>query len=275
MHDWFNAKAASLLVGASQVRVSRQALRTNDNERNEVPTHRDREGSTGMNTEVDDFANDMLALRDADAQQHTPVADEDIAVDIDDLAVMETFATQTQMVRQISANGNDAELEEEDGETLQEVTVNVPPVFRPLTFLGGDDLPAIVEKRIKKGHEAILEEQPKWSLLARILKEIEDTTASVVESHAGLSEVSDISFLTSLMPGRCAWNEYRPDNGLLRPYMSPAPTIPHYYGTNRSPFQPKRRSQDDADLISQQLAAREEWGAPIESSSDEPISRRG
>ena len=73
-----------------------------------------------------------------------------------------------------------------DGEEPQGLpTSHAPPVFRPLSFGLEENLAASVKKRLRKGHEPVLEEQPKWSLLARILKEIEDTIARVTETHVG------------------------------------------------------------------------------------------
>ena len=48
-----------------------------------------------------------------------------------------------------------------------------------------DVLRRSVAKRLRKGHEPVLEELPKWSLLAKVLKEIEDTMARIKTSHAG------------------------------------------------------------------------------------------
>jgi DNA excision repair protein ERCC-4 len=99
---------------------------------------------------------------------------------------METFATQTQTVPQGIDRETDVE-EDEDEDNLQEVTSEAPPpVFRPLMFDADEDLTASVKKRMRKGHDSVLEEQPKWSLLAKVLKEIEDTIARVTDTHAGL-----------------------------------------------------------------------------------------
>lgn len=170
-HDWFNAKAASLLVEGSQSRISRPAL-VMDNEEEPAAAENGREAS---------FEDDEAALRDAEVAT-------DGNVDASEEEIMSTFATQTQTVRQRSEDDEDGDAavgEEEEAETLQPVTVNAPPVFRPISFMTEEDLTATVQHRLRKGHEAILEEQPKWSLLAKVLKEIEDTIARVSESHAG------------------------------------------------------------------------------------------
>jgi len=189
MHDWFNAKAASLLVEASQGRVSRQSL-IMDNEPDIEDIHRERAEPNGINGGVDEFADDMSALHDAEELQGAANGGVPLPMDDDEIAVMETFATQTQTVRQERSNG-DAETDvvddEEDEDSLREVTTEAPPVFRPLTFSGAEDLTASVKRRLRKGHEAVLEEQPKWSLLAKILKEIENTIARVAETHAGMA----------------------------------------------------------------------------------------
>jgi DNA excision repair protein ERCC-4 len=59
-----------------------------------------------------------------------------------------------------------------------------PPVFRPVNFDLDENLEKSVKSRMKKGHEPVLEELPKWALLAKILKEIEDTMARIQRSHA-------------------------------------------------------------------------------------------
>jgi DNA excision repair protein ERCC-4 len=167
VHDWFNAKAAALLVEASQTRVSRRSL-TLDSE-----TPADAEGSAAVS--ADNFDEDEMALRDAeDAQRNNDESD-----------VMDAIATQTQTIPQSQRPVEDAEQDEEDGDDLQEVSDTAPPVFRPLAFAMEDNLEASVKRRLRKNHEVVLEEQPKWALLAKVLKEIEDTIARVTDSHAG------------------------------------------------------------------------------------------
>ncbi len=194
MHDWFNAKSASLLVEASQARVSRQAL-TMDNEPDEHSRTRNRQKSNGTTGVVDDYSEDMLALDEAEAQQSATEADGSEAMQDDELTVMEAFATQTQTVRHDWSNGDsiNQEIQEENSEdTLREVMADAPPVFRPLAFSPAEDLTVSVKRRLRKGYEAILEEQPKWSLLAKVLKEIEDTIARVAETHAGENKYDDV-----------------------------------------------------------------------------------
>ncbi len=191
MHDWFNAKSASLLVGASQSRVSRQSL-TTDNEPDGQAHGRDREEASSSNSEVDEYADEMSALHEAEDKQGATTNADSNASDEDEIALMETFATQTPTVRPDRQNGRISEDMDQDNEeeTLREVTTDAPPIFRPVVFTGGKDLAASVKRRLRKGHEAILEEQPKWSLFAKVLKEIEDTITRVAESHAGVTEVS-------------------------------------------------------------------------------------
>ena len=201
MHDWFNAKSASLLVAASQARVSRQAL-TMDNEPDEDTQPPERADANGAQDGVDRFADDELALHDAEVSQKAADTGEPINVDDDDMAVMETFATQTQTVRQERLDGDGeagmAEIEDDDV-ALREITSDAPPVFRPLAFPIEEDLLSSVQRRLKKGYEAFLEEQPKWSLLGKVLKEIEDTIARVTESHAGM--LTDfVMFPTEMFP---------------------------------------------------------------------------
>lgn len=172
IHDWFNAKAAATLVEASQSRVSRRSL-TLDSETEPEPEAEARNGSVTR----DDFAEDEMALRDA----------EDIQRDNDESGVMDTISTQTQTIPQSQRPVDDDAIVEvdEDGEEMQEISEVAPPVFRPLAFAVEDNLEASVKRRLRKKHEVVLEEQPKWALLATILKEIEDTIARVTESHAG------------------------------------------------------------------------------------------
>jgi len=169
VHDWFNAKAAATLVEASQTRVSRRSLALDSETAEE--TNNAAAGST------DDFDEDEMALRDA----------EDMQRNNDESDVMDTIATQTQTIPQSQRPSQDEEEDAEDEDDLQEVSETAPPVFRPLAFATDDNLEASVKRRLRKDHEVVLEEQPKWALLAKVLKEIEDTIARVTESHAGES----------------------------------------------------------------------------------------
>jgi DNA excision repair protein ERCC-4 len=175
VHDWFNAKAAATLVEASQSRVSRRSLTLDTGSEGDVEVNNDR-------ATRDDFAEDEMALRDA----------EDMQRDNDESGVMDTISTQTQTIPQSQRVADeDPEVEvDDDGEELQEVSEVAPPVFRPLAFAQQDNLEASVKRRLRKNHEVVLEEQPKWALLATILKEIEDTIARVTESHAGKSAMN-------------------------------------------------------------------------------------
>lgn len=108
--------------------------------------------------------------------------------DEDEFDVMDTIATQTQTVPQSQTAREDEEDDDDDEDGgLREVTDDAPPVFRPLAFGLEDNLETSVQRRIRKGHEVVLEEQPKWALLAKVLKEVEDTITRVSETHAGKS----------------------------------------------------------------------------------------
>jgi DNA excision repair protein ERCC-4 len=179
LHDWFNAKAAAMLVEASQARVSRRKL-TMDNSPEPRTSHEDPADPAGGGVDVDresmQFQDDEEALRDVHLNED----------DEEDEALMEVLSTQRLVPPSPSDREADGEHMDEDDDELKEVDVAAPPpVFEPLPFDYEDYLTKGVQKRIKKGHEAVLEEQPKWSLLAKVLKEIEDTIARVSESHAG------------------------------------------------------------------------------------------
>jgi DNA excision repair protein ERCC-4 len=188
MHDWFNAKSAATLVEASQARVSRKKI-VMDNQPDEERDYPD-EGHWGperrerrRSSEHDD---DLEALREI--ERGTDREEEE------DLEVMESLATQTQTVPQSTRTDvedeNDEDVMREIGEdeaTPPPIRTEAPPVFRPLHFDLEESLTRSVERRLRKGHEAVLEEQPKWNLLAKVLKEIEDTITRVSESHAGES----------------------------------------------------------------------------------------
>jgi DNA excision repair protein ERCC-4 len=158
-----------MLVEASQLRVSRRSL-TLDREPEDAD---DNEGSVAPSAE--NFDDDEMALRDA----------EDMQRNNDESDVMDTIATQTQTIPQSQRPVEEVTGDEDDGDELLEVSDIAPPVFRPLAFATEDNLEASVKRRLRKNHEVVLEEQPKWALLAKVLKEIEDTIARVTESHAG------------------------------------------------------------------------------------------
>ncbi|EIW69128.1 hypothetical protein TREMEDRAFT_62855 [Tremella mesenterica DSM 1558] len=170
VHDWFNAKAAAILVEASQARISRKAL-TMDNEPYANSSEQNGHG------ESMEFEDDLEALRQSEvgATDRQEMEDEDL---------METFATQTQTIRPHPSDLEDDDLIEVGDDAIISATESAPPVFRPITIDLEDNLSASVRRRLRKGHEAVLEEQPKWSLLARVLKEIEDTIARIHETHA-------------------------------------------------------------------------------------------
>ena len=180
IHDWFNAKAAPVLIDASQARVAKRK-QVMDNSPEEHDSVRDlgdpANGGVDIEGGLSSYTEDEAALRDIEAHG-----------DMDDDDVMETFATQTEVMpasqRDREADG-EQRFDDEDDEQLVDVSdAPAPPIFRPLMFEEDDFLTRSVEKRLRKGHEAVLEEQPKWSLLAKVLKEIEDTIARVSETHA-------------------------------------------------------------------------------------------
>ena len=184
MHDWFNAKAATLLVEASQARVSRFEI-TMDN-------HEDASAWNGTRPEQVDIAHGGVDRPNGEFQD-----DEDALHDLEtpfngdaeDDEIMETIATQTQTVPQhrdadaAHENGHDADGGEDD-EGLHEVEDTAPPVFRTMRLPFEERLGDTVKRRLRKNHVPILEEQPKWALLAKVLKEIEDTIARAQQTHA-------------------------------------------------------------------------------------------
>ncbi|KAL7419755.1 DNA repair protein RAD16 [Cryptotrichosporon argae] len=202
LHDWFNAKAAATLVEASQLRVSRPAIRIEGSASTMPPdgeTHRESNTTTNGQTARDEYADEMDALHELEERRDRPVGGAPIVVDDDEGAdeVMLEFATQTQTVPQNEDLADD-ETGDDVEDTLNEVTdAPAPPVFKPLTFSLDEDLSKRVQSRVRKGHEPVLEEQPKWSLLARILKEIEDTIARVAESHVDQPGTNIVLVMTS------------------------------------------------------------------------------
>nr|ODN98611.1 DNA excision repair protein ERCC-4 [Cryptococcus depauperatus CBS 7855] len=201
MHDWFNAKAAAQLVEASQARVSRKKMVMDNMPDPEDELHggeTERNAEQGMDFEEEDH--------DAEKMQHGQeagkgeVTQRELVRPGEEEEIMEVFATQTQTVPQTRPREDDDEfsLEGEDTDgTLQEVEGLPPPVFKPVMIGSDDKLSATVQKKLRKGHEAVLEEQPKWSLLAKVLKEIEDTIANVSESHAELPGTNIVLVMTS------------------------------------------------------------------------------
>ncbi|WVF66815.1 hypothetical protein IAT40_001557 [Kwoniella sp. CBS 6097] len=191
VHDWFNAKSASKLVEASQARVSHRApIMDNEHDDSERSPEERREEPEGVSIGVDhpeeEFADEQAALQEAEQERETHA----IRPDENEEDIMEVFATQTQTVPQHDDNDDDEEMrelgegEENVEETFRAATGDAPPVFRPVMVGLEESLTRSVKKRLRKGHEPVLEEQPKWSLLAKVLKEIEDTIARVAESHA-------------------------------------------------------------------------------------------
>lgn len=207
IHDWFNAKAASQLVEASQARVSRRKMVMDnipgpeeDADRREVSISRDE----GVDSQEGEYGLEEEALREQELAEQQRREIQGIVPDDDEEEIMEIFATQTQTLPQ-HHRPNDADNDLEQGpmaqdensdETLRSAEGVPPPVFRPVMLSVKDDLGRSVEKRLKKGYEAVLEEQPKWSVLAKVLKEIEDTIASVQVSHAGMFLVTVLSVMT-------------------------------------------------------------------------------
>lgn len=184
LHDWFNAKAAAHLVEASQLRVSRPRITIEGTASTLIPDgerHRESNTTTNGQTARDEHEEDMEAVRELEERRDAPMGGIPITEQDDD-EVMYEFATQVETVPHNA--GHHSAADDDDDEVLHEAT-DAPPVFRPLVFSLETDLSSRVASRIRKGHEAVLEEQPKWALLARVLKEIEDTIARVSDSHAG------------------------------------------------------------------------------------------
>lgn len=197
IHDWFNAKAASQLVEASQARISRRKMVMDNSPGPEEDADR-RDADVGRDDGVD-FQEEEFGLEEEALREQEELAERqrrgitEIVPDDDEEEIMEIFATQTQTLphRRPEDANNDLEQEsmtqdENADETLRSAEGVLPPVFRPVMLSVRDDLGRSVERRLKKGHEAVLEEQPKWSVLAKVLKEIEDTIATVQVSHAGM-----------------------------------------------------------------------------------------
>lgn len=173
LHDWFNAKAAAKLVEGSQLRVSQVQVTVEETASTPIPDGIVRRDPSEEHEE------DMEALREIEDRRDLPTGGQPV-VDDDGDEIMEIIATQGESV---PTNRNDEPAAEDEDDVLQEMT-SAPPVFRPVVFSADTDLTSRVKTRIRKGHEPVLEEQPKWSLLARVLKEIEDTIARVADTHA-------------------------------------------------------------------------------------------
>jgi len=172
-----------MLVEASQLRVSRPKVTMVGTASTVVPDgerHRESSSSNGE-SEQDEFAEEMEAVRELEDRRDAPIGGQPILEDDND-DIMEVFATQAEAVP--PNRRGEPSAEDDDDEILQEIT-SAPPVFRPVLFSEDADLTKRVNQRLRKNHEAVLEEQPKWALLAKVLKEIEDTIARVSESHAG------------------------------------------------------------------------------------------
>lgn len=181
-HDWFNAKSASTLVEASQSRVSQKKLvMDNESENPDQPngSWNSRQRESGSEIPESEFGEDEAALRDSGQMEE----DDD---------VMEMIASQSQPVGRKEAPIPEEPVDEEmreimdlqDGNSPPPVAVP-PPIFRPVHFDLAGNLTKSVERRMRKNHEPVLEELPKWSLLAKVLKEIEDTMARIKTTHAG------------------------------------------------------------------------------------------
>lgn len=184
LHDWFNAKAAALLVQASQLRVSRHQVTIEGTATSAIPDgeqhHADSNTMTNGQESRDEFEEDMEAVRELEDRRDNSVGGHPVTAEEGDY-IMEEIATQVETVPQ-NAGGNAAADDDED--ELREADPHYPPVFRPIMLSVNADLESRVQSRMRKGHEPVLEEQPKWILLARVLKEIEDTIARVSDSHS-------------------------------------------------------------------------------------------
>ncbi|KAL1410200.1 DNA repair protein RAD16 [Vanrija albida] len=195
LHDWFNAKAAAQLVEASQLRVSRPQVTIEGTASTLIPDgerHRESNTTTNGQTARDEHAEDMEAVREMEERLDAPMGGIP-TTEQDDDEVMAEFATQ---IETVPHNAGHQAAADDDDDVLHEVT-DAPPVFRPLVFSLETDLSSRVASRIRKGHESVLEEQPKWALLARVLKEIEDTIARVSDSHADQPGTNTVLVMTS------------------------------------------------------------------------------
>lgn len=167
-----------MLVQASQLRVSQPKVTIVGTSPSPIP---DGEWQPPERDATEEFEADMEAVRELEQRRDLPMGGHPTTVDDDDV-VMDELATQVETIPQNSAGSAAADDDEDD---LREADPSYPPVFRPIVLSVNADLESRVQSRLRKGHEVVLEEQPKWTLLARILKEIEDTIARVADSHAG------------------------------------------------------------------------------------------
>lgn len=160
-------------------------------------------GDEGVDSQEGEYGLEEEAMREQELAERQSLEITGTVPDDDEEEIMEIFATQTQTLRQHHrSDGADNDLEqgsmaqdENADEILRSAEGVPPPVFRPVMLSVRDDLGRSVEKRLKKGYEAVLEEQPKWSVLAKVLKEIEDTIARVQVSHAGMFLVTALSVM--------------------------------------------------------------------------------
>ncbi|KLT38478.1 hypothetical protein CC85DRAFT_281064 [Cutaneotrichosporon oleaginosum] len=183
LHDWFNASAAAQLVQASQLRVSRPKVTmvgTTPSPLLDGQWRPPDAGVTNGQETRDEFEEDMEAVRELEQRRDLPMGGHPTTEEDGD-EVMYELATQVETIPQNAAGRSAADDDEDD---LREADPSCPPVFRPIVLSVNADLESRVQSRLRKGHEAVLEEQPKWALLARVLKEIEDTIARVSDSHA-------------------------------------------------------------------------------------------
>ncbi|BEJ11286.1 hypothetical protein CspHIS471_0107080 [Cutaneotrichosporon sp. HIS471] len=184
LHDWFNAKAAAHLVQSSQLRVSQPKVTMVGTTPSPIPDGQwrppDSDAMTGGQESRDEFEDEMEAVRELEERRDLPMGGHPSTEEQGD-EVMYEIATQVETIPQNIGGSAAADDDEDD---LREADPNYPPVFRPIILGFNADLESRVESRLRKGHEAVLEEQPKWTLLARVLKEIEDTIARVSDSHA-------------------------------------------------------------------------------------------
>ncbi|WVQ73869.1 hypothetical protein IAR50_003450 [Cryptococcus sp. DSM 104548] len=208
VHDWFNAKAAATLVEASQGRLSRKKLEMDNNPQEEEAAD-GRGAGLGRGQGVDfaegEFEEEEAVMREEERRERERQDRDSVMRDDNEKEIMEVFATQTQVVppsrsnRDVNGDEEQPMMEDDENadETLRSAEGPPPPVFRPVMVGGQDDLSASVKKRLRKGHEAVLEEQPKWSVLAKVLKEIEDTIARVSETHADTPGTNITLIMTS------------------------------------------------------------------------------
>lgn len=181
LHDWFNAPAAAELVSASQLRVSKPKITIEGTASTLIPDgehHRESNATSNGESAREEFEEEMEAVRELEEARDRPTGGipetEEDEVMVEVASQMETLTQPRQL-----------EIDDNEEDELQDVTtVEAPPVFRPVVFSLDADLSSRVATRVREGHEPVLEEQPKWVLLAKVLKEIEDTIASVSESHA-------------------------------------------------------------------------------------------